>query len=56
MDYEKLSDEQKEAFDKVELGEGNIPQDELLSKRLPEMPAELVPVIEEIWLEEVVGK
>lgn len=56
VDYEKLSDEQKEAFDKVELGEGNIPQDELLSKRLPEMPAELVPVIEEIWLEEVVGK
>ncbi len=56
VDYEKLSDEQKEAFDKVDLGKGNIPQDELLSKRLPEMPAELVPVIEEIWLEEVVGK
>ncbi len=56
VDYDKLSDEQKEAFDKVDLGKGNIPQDELLSKRLPEMPAELVPVIEEIWLEEVVGK
>ena len=35
VDYEKLSDEQKEAFDKVDLGKGNIPQDELLSKRLP---------------------
>ncbi|MCI9421793.1 MAG: ABC transporter substrate-binding protein [Dorea sp.] len=56
VDYDKLSDEQKEAFDKVDLGKGNIPQDELLSKRLPEMPAELVPIIEEIWLEEVVGK
>ena len=56
VDYDKLSDEQKAAFDAVELGAGNIPQDELLSKRLPEMPAELVPVIEEIWLEEVVGK
>ena len=56
VDYNKLSDEQKEAFDKVDLGKGNIPQDELLSKRLPEMPAQLVPVIEEIWLEEVVGK
>ena len=55
VDYNKLSDE-KEAFDKVDLGKGNIPQDELLSKRLPEMPAQLVPVIEEIWLEEVVGK
>ncbi len=56
VDYDKLSDEQKAAFDAVELGAGNIPQDELLSKRLPEMPAELVPIIEEIWLEEVVGK
>lgn len=56
VDYDKLSDEQKEAFDKVDLGKGNIAQDELLSKRLPEMPAQLVPVIEEIWLEEVVGK
>ena len=46
----------KEAFDSVEIGEGVIPQDELLSKRLPEMPAELVPIIEEIWQEEVVGK
>ena len=56
VDYEKLSEEQKAAFDQVEPGTGNIPQDELLSKRLPEMPAELVPIIEEIWLEEVVGK
>lgn len=56
VSYEKLSDEQKDAFDRVELGLGNIPQDELLAKRLPEMPAQLVPVIEEIWLEEVVGK
>ncbi|WP_099203373.1 ABC transporter substrate-binding protein [Miniphocaeibacter massiliensis] len=56
LDYEKLDESQKEAFDKVDLGKGTIPQDELLSKRLPEMPAELVPIIEEIWLEEVVGK
>ena len=56
VDYDKLSDEQKAAFDAVELGAGSIPQEELLSKRLPEMPAELVPIIEEIWLEEVVGK
>lgn len=56
LDNEKLSEEQKEAFSKVDLGKGTIPQDELLSKRLPEMPAELVPLIEEIWTEEVVGK
>ncbi len=56
LDNSKLSEEQKAAFDKVEPGKGTIPQDELLSKRLPEMPAELVPVIEEIWTEEVAGK
>lgn len=56
VDYDKLNDAQKEAFDKVDLGKGTIPQEELLKKRLPEMKAELVPIIEEIWEEEVVGK
>ncbi len=56
LDNTKLSDEQKAFFENVDLGKGTIPQDELLSKRLPEMPAQLVPIIEEIWLEEVVGK
>lgn len=56
VDNSKLSDEEKAEFDKVDIGKGTVPQDELLSKRLPEMPAGLVPIIEEIWLEEVVGK
>ena len=56
VDYDKLNDTQKEAFDKVDLGKGTIPQDELLEKRLPEMKAELVPSTQEIWEEEVVGK
>ena len=34
----------------------NTPQADLLTHRLPEMPANLVPIIEEIWLAEVVGK
>lgn len=56
VQYEKLNDEQKKAFDSVDIGKGVISQAELLSKRLPEMPAGLVPIIEEIWNEEVVGK
>ena len=56
LDNSKLSAEQQELFASVDLGKGTIPQEELLSKRLPEMPADLVPIIEEIWLEEVVGK
>ena len=56
VDQYKLSAEEKAAFDAVELGQGILTQAELLSHRLPEMPASLVPVIEEIWLNEVVGK
>lgn len=56
LDYNRLSDEEKQLFDGVEIGRGSIPQNALLEKRLPEMPAKLVPIIEEIWLDEVVGK
>ena len=53
---EKLSDAEKAAFDAVDLGKGVLSQAELLARRLPEMPASLVPIIEDIWLSEVVGK
>ncbi|HLR20723.1 MAG TPA: ABC transporter substrate-binding protein [Tissierellaceae bacterium] len=56
VDYNKLDDEEKAKFDNVDIGQGVLPQDELLSKRLPEMPADIVPIVEEIWEEEVVGK
>ena len=56
VDASKLSDEEAAAFDAVDLGQGVLSQAELLSHRLPEMPASLVPIIEEIWLAEVVGK
>lgn len=56
LDNDKLEDEQKAAFAEVDPGQGTIPQDQLLDKRLPEMPAQLVPIIEEIWLEEVAGQ
>lgn len=56
VDYRKLSEEEKTLFHQVDIGKGCLAQDELLAKRVPEMPAKLVPIIEEIWLEEVVGK
>jgi putative spermidine/putrescine transport system substrate-binding protein len=56
VDYNKLNTDEKKMFDRVDLGKGTIPQAELLSKRVPEMPAKLIPIIEEIWAEEVVGK
>lgn len=51
LDNNKLSDDEKSVFDNVKLGKGCIPQDELLSKRYPEMPAKLIPIIEELWKE-----
>ena len=53
---DKHSAEEQAAFDAVDLGKGVLSQAELLEHRLPAMPADLVPVIEEIWLNEVVGK
>ena len=56
VDASKLSAEEAAAFDAVDLGKGVLSQADLLAHRLPEMPASLVPIIEEIWLSEVVGK
>lgn len=56
VDNSKLSDKEKETFASIKMGKGTLPQSELLAKRVPEMPSALVPIIEEIWLEEVVGK
>ena len=56
VSFEKLTPEEQEAFGQVDLGQGVLSQEELLAHRLPEMPAKLVPVIEEIWLHEVVGQ
>lgn len=56
IDYPLLNSDEKVLFDSVKIGKGIVSQDELLSKQLPEIPAKFVPIIEEIWLEEVVGK
>ena len=56
VDSAKLSEEELAAFENVDLGKGILTQAQLLSHRLPEMPASLVPIIEQIWLDEVVGK
>lgn len=49
LDYNKLSQEEKQIFDAIPLGAGAIPQKELMLHRVPEMPARFVPRIEDIW-------
>jgi len=56
ISYDKLTTEEIARFENINIGEGILTQDELFQKRLPEMPANVIPIIEEIWLEEVVGK
>ncbi|OPJ57274.1 ABC transporter substrate-binding protein [Alkalithermobacter paradoxus] len=53
LDNSKLSQEEKSIFEAIKVGKGVVSLDELLSHRLPEMPANLVPIIEEIWLESI---
>lgn len=53
LDNDKLSAEEKGHFDRIKIGQGTLPQDKLLKHRVPEMPANLVPIIEKIWMETV---
>lgn len=53
IDTNKLDAQEKAQFDKVDHGKGTLSQQELLDHRVPETPAQLVPLIEEIWTEHV---
>jgi len=55
LDNSKLSAEEKKKFEEIKLGEGVIPQETLLKHRVPEVPAQLVPIIEKIWSEQIPG-
>ena len=51
LDNSKLSAEEKKVFDSIPLGKATLPQDILSNKTMPEIPAKLVPIIEQIWME-----
>lgn len=53
LDNSKLNDEEKAVLRNIKLGKGVLSQEQLLNHRLPEMPANLVPIIEEIWQESI---
>lgn len=56
LDFEKLSDKQQEDFNNVSLGVSQIPLEELLEHRVAEAAGPVIPLLEQLWLEEVVGK
>jgi len=53
LENDKLSDDEKKIFENIKLGQASLPQSHLLERRVPEMPANLVPIIEEIWEENI---
>lgn len=56
FDPAKLSAEDRAKLEAVDLGEASVPVDELLKRRVPEPPADLIPVVEEVWRAEVLMK
>ncbi|MDZ7673103.1 MAG: ABC transporter substrate-binding protein [Halanaerobiales bacterium] len=55
FDYDKLSIEEKEELKEIDLGEASLSQKVLDDNSVPEIPADLVPIIEEEW-QKIVGK
>lgn len=56
LDMSKLPAETQEEFDSVELGSTQLPVSELLAVRVAEAAGPVIPIIEQLWLDEVVGK
>ena len=56
LDTDKLSAAQKQSFAAVKTGVAALPADELLAHRIAEASGAVVPLIEALWTEEVVGK
>ncbi|QHJ71387.1 ABC transporter substrate-binding protein [Planococcus halotolerans] len=53
LDLEKLSPEQQQAMNEVDLGGATLPLEELESNRLPELSSDYIEIIEKGWMENV---
>lgn len=49
LDRNKLSTEELRIFENVKISESELSEEALLERRLPEVPASVVPIIDEIW-------
>ncbi len=56
LDTAKLPEADQQAFADVQLGTSQLPSEELLSHRVTEAAGPVIPIIEQLWLDEVVGK
>lgn len=53
LSIDKLSDEDKEKLDKIDLGEPVLPLDVISKNRIPEVMADYIDIIEEEWINNV---
>nr|WP_316047215.1 hypothetical protein [Planococcus glaciei] len=53
LNFEKLSAEQQQALNDVNLGAATLPIEELEQKRLPELSSDYIEIIEKGWMENV---
>ena len=56
LDMSKLSSEQRALFEAVPLGVTQLPLHELLEHRIVEAAGPVIPLLEQLWLKEVVSK
>lgn len=56
LDMSKLSSSMQQQFDSVPLGSAQLPVSDLLSHRVTEAAGPVIPIIEQLWLDEVPGK
>lgn len=55
LDMSKLPEADQQKFDSVELGSAQLPAAELLSHRVTEAAGPVIPILEQLWHDEVVG-
>ncbi|WP_237150849.1 hypothetical protein [Planococcus plakortidis] len=53
LDLEKLSPEEQQAMNEVDLGKATLPIEELEQNRLPELSSDYIDIIEKGWTEHV---
>lgn len=56
LDLDRLDEEDRAAFEAVELGSAQVPLDEKLAVRVAEAAGPVIPLLEQLWLDEVPGK
>ena len=56
LDLDRLPEADRAAFEAVELGSAQLPLADKLAVRVAEAAGPVIPILEQLWLDEVPGK